>query len=123
MRAIDLFAGLGGNSEGARQAGVSVVWAANHWQSAVEVHAANHPDTQHLVQDLHQAFCEGRGWTVEPAKGGYEALRMRHPDRKDPLIVHDRDGANEHYTTWGESARMVSAMLRARKKGEKHVHL
>ncbi|MFA7386498.1 MAG: DNA cytosine methyltransferase [Thiohalobacteraceae bacterium] len=61
MKAIDLFAGLGGNSEGARQAGVSVVWAANHWQSAVEVHAANHPDTEHACQDLHQA-----DWTQVP---------------------------------------------------------
>lgn len=30
MDAIDLFAGLGGSSEGARMAGVNVVWAANH---------------------------------------------------------------------------------------------
>lgn len=55
MRAIDLFAGAGGFSTGARMAGVSVVWAANHWQAAVDVHAANHPDTQHACQDLHQA--------------------------------------------------------------------
>lgn len=60
-KAIDLFAGLGGNSEGARQAGVNVVWAANHWESAVSVHAANHPDTDHACQDLHQA-----DWTQVP---------------------------------------------------------
>lgn len=29
--AIDLFAGLGGLSTGARAAGVQVIWAANHW--------------------------------------------------------------------------------------------
>lgn len=62
MKAIDLFAGLGGNSEGARQAGVEVVWAANHWQAAVDVHADNHPTTQHICQDLHQA-----NWTQVPA--------------------------------------------------------
>lgn len=61
MRAIDLFAGLGGFSEGARQAGCSVVWAANHWQAAVDMHAANHPDTLHACQDLHQA-----DWTQVP---------------------------------------------------------
>lgn len=55
MDAIDLFAGLGGFSEGARQAGVHVAYAANHWQAAVAMHSANHPDTAHACQDLHQA--------------------------------------------------------------------
>lgn len=55
MRAIDLFAGAGGFSTGAGMAGVQVVWAANHWQSAVEIHAANHPEAAHVCQDLHQA--------------------------------------------------------------------
>jgi DNA (cytosine-5)-methyltransferase 1 len=55
MKAIDLFAGAGGFSTGAEQAGCTVVWAANHWQAAVDVHAANHPETAHACQDLHQA--------------------------------------------------------------------
>ncbi len=55
MRAIDLFAGLGGVTAGARAAGVDVVWAANHWEVAVKFHAANHPDTAHSCQDLAQA--------------------------------------------------------------------
>lgn len=63
-----------------------------------------------------KAFCEKRGWLAEPLKGGYEVLRMRHAGRKDPLIVYDRNNAPEHYTTWGESARMVTAMLRERRK-------
>ena len=54
MKAIDLFSGLGGFSQGARMAGIDVVWAANHWQSAVAIHAANHPDTEHACQDLQQ---------------------------------------------------------------------
>jgi DNA (cytosine-5)-methyltransferase 1 len=59
MRAIDLFAGAGGFSTGATMAGCRVVWAANHWQAAVTVHAANHPHTQHICQDLHQArWCD-----------------------------------------------------------------
>jgi DNA (cytosine-5)-methyltransferase 1 len=62
MIAIDLFAGLGGWSTGARMAGVNVSWAANHWPVAVEWHAANHPDTQHVCQDLHQA-----NWAQVPA--------------------------------------------------------
>lgn len=62
MRAIDLFAGLGGFSEGAEQAGCRVVWAANHWPAAVQVHANNHPETEHVCQDLQQA-----DWTQVPA--------------------------------------------------------
>lgn len=53
--AIDLFAGAGGFTTGARDAGVNVVWAANHFRPAVDAHLANHPSTHHVCQDLHQA--------------------------------------------------------------------
>lgn len=62
MIAIDLFAGAGGFSEGAKMAGVHVAFAANHWQSAVDTHAANHPGTDHACQDLHQT-----NWRDVPA--------------------------------------------------------
>lgn len=55
MKAVDLFAGAGGFSEGARQAGAEVLWAANHWPLAVQWHAANHPYVAHACQDLQQA--------------------------------------------------------------------
>lgn len=55
MKAVDLFAGAGGSSTGARQAGIEVVWAANHWSRAVDIHALNHPGTQHVCQDLSRA--------------------------------------------------------------------
>lgn len=61
MKAIDLFAGSGGFSTGAAMAGADVVWAANHWPLAVEYHEHNHPDAQHVCQDLHQA-----DWTQVP---------------------------------------------------------
>lgn len=51
---VDLFAGMGGFSEGARQAGCRVKWSGNHWRPAVDCHAENHPDTIHACQDLHQ---------------------------------------------------------------------
>ena len=62
MEAIDLFAGAGGFSTGAKLAGVKVVWAANHWPQAVAIHAANHPAVDHVCQDLHQA-----DWSQVPA--------------------------------------------------------
>lgn len=62
LKCVDLFAGAGGFSEGAKLAGAEVVWAANHWPLAVKYHAANHPATQHVCQDLHQA-----DWRAVPA--------------------------------------------------------
>ena len=62
MKAIDLFAGLGGFTQGAQAAGVDVVWAANHWPLAVANHAANHAGVDHVCQDLHQA-----DWSKVPA--------------------------------------------------------
>lgn len=62
MNAIDLFSGLGGFSLAAEMAGCNVVWAANHWQAAVDNHALNHPATKHMCQDLHQA-----DWSDVPA--------------------------------------------------------
>jgi DNA (cytosine-5)-methyltransferase 1 len=58
---IDLFAGAGGTSEGAAMAGVNIEWAANHNQVAVDYHAINHPSTNHVCQDLHQA-----DWSLVP---------------------------------------------------------
>lgn len=62
LRVVDLFAGAGGFSTGAVLAGAEVVWAANHWPLAVQVHAANHPATAHACQDLQQA-----NWLDVPA--------------------------------------------------------
>lgn len=61
MKAVDLFAGAGGFTAGATDAGLNVVWAANHWQAAVEWHKQNHGEALHSCQDLHQA-----DWTSVP---------------------------------------------------------
>lgn len=50
----DGFCGAGGSSEGARQVGVRVRTALNHWRLAVDVHNANHPDTEHDCADISQ---------------------------------------------------------------------
>ncbi|MGW6476694.1 DNA cytosine methyltransferase [Streptomyces sp. NPDC055059] len=48
----DLFCGAGGSSTGLVAAGYDLRLAANHWQRAVETHAANHPDADHLCADV-----------------------------------------------------------------------
>ncbi|NMW26134.1 DNA cytosine methyltransferase, partial [Rhodanobacter denitrificans] len=60
MRAIDLFAGVGGLSEGARQAGCTTVWAGNHNAIACEYFQRNH-GIKPYQQDLQQA-----NWTLVP---------------------------------------------------------
>src|SRR5690606_4569925 len=44
----------GGSSTGAMQVpGVHVTIAANHFQLVLDIHALNHPDTDHAAVDLH----------------------------------------------------------------------
>lgn len=95
MKAIDLFGGFGGFTLAAFLAGVDVVWAGNHWRLAVDVHAANHPHTQHVCQDLKQA-----NWSslpdydlllASPSCTGHSEAAQPNPRPK-----HDEDRA----TAW-----------------------
>jgi len=52
LRALDLFSGFGGLTQGIKRAGFDVIMAANHNQYKVEVHEANHPETEHWIADL-----------------------------------------------------------------------
>jgi DNA (cytosine-5)-methyltransferase 1 len=50
-----LFCGAGGDAAGAVEVGgVEVVSAMNHWQKAIDVHNANHPEAQHICADISQ---------------------------------------------------------------------
>lgn len=96
MIVVDLFAGAGGSSEGARQAGARVAWAANHWPLAVEIHRRNHPETHHECQDLHQ--CD---WSSVPAadvvlaspacQGHSQAATAGGTGRRASAPKHDAD--------------------------------
>jgi DNA (cytosine-5)-methyltransferase 1 len=48
----DIFCGAGGSSTGLVAAGMELKLAANHWARAIETHAANHPDADHLCADV-----------------------------------------------------------------------
>lgn len=52
LSCTDFFCGMGGSSTGLVEAGYQVRLAANHWATAIETHAANHPGTEHLCADL-----------------------------------------------------------------------
>ncbi len=105
MKAIDLFAGAGGFTAGASQAGAAVVWAANHWQLAVDVHEANHPEAAHVCQDLRQAdwaqipdfdlllaspACQGHSTGGQPGRKHSARARRQHDrDRATAFAVVD----------------------------------
>lgn len=52
---MDLFAGAGGSSLGAEAAGMQLAIAANHWQTAIDVHQAHFPHADHACEDLREA--------------------------------------------------------------------
>jgi DNA (cytosine-5)-methyltransferase 1 len=51
----DLFCGAGGSSLGAEAAGATLVMAANHWSTAIEVHQSHFPNAGHDCADISQA--------------------------------------------------------------------
>lgn len=55
LRAADLFCGAGGSTTGAEQSGrVKVVYAVNHWMTAIQTHRQNHPDVHHVCARIDQ---------------------------------------------------------------------
>lgn len=102
MKAIDLFAGWGGFTSGATQAGVDVVFAANHWPLAVEAHAINHPGTRHECQDLQQydwsllpaydlllasPACQGHSQAAQPGRRASGHVRHRHDELRSTAFA------------------------------------
>lgn len=56
LTVMDWFCGAGGSSQGVHAVpGVRVERAANHWQLAIESHAANFPGTSHYQGDIRKA--------------------------------------------------------------------
>lgn len=49
---IDGFCGGGGASHGLKRAGIDINIAINHDQAAILLHETNHPETQHLTEDI-----------------------------------------------------------------------
>lgn len=68
-------------------AGAKVIWAANHWDLAVRYHAANHPDTEHVQQDLQQADFRDApahdGLLASPACQGHSPARGKEKPHHD----------------------------------------
>lgn len=48
----DIFCGFGGSSIGLENAGMTLALGANHWPKAIETHALNFPNADHLIADV-----------------------------------------------------------------------
>ena len=122
ITAADLFCGTGGTTAGAHQAGIQVLWAANHWAPACEWHERNHPDVTVIQQDLAEMdwasaietdillaspACQGHSEAGQPAakgRGGSHA-----PDPGKLKLKHQRD----RNTAWAVLAAADTLMPRA----------
>ena len=82
---VDFFCGAGGSSQGAVAVpGVTARLAANHWQRAIDTHAANFPATEHYRGDLHDAdvakFPAGDLFWASPECPAWSQARGRQRD-------------------------------------------
>lgn len=94
LKAIDLFAGIGGNTLGAKMAGIQVIWAANHKPLIVDYHELNHPNVAHKCQDLQQA-----DWSLIPAHD----FMLASPCCQGHTVAAGKQGPHHHIsraTAW-----------------------
>ncbi|MGK5677631.1 DNA cytosine methyltransferase [Actinoplanes sp. URMC 104] len=52
LKFVDIFCGAGGSSIGLSNAGYELLLAANHWRTAIDSHAANFTNSEHLCADV-----------------------------------------------------------------------
>ena len=102
----DLFCGAGGSSLGAETAGLQLVMAANHWETAIEVHQTNFPDAAHDIADISQA--DPRRYPVtdilmaSPECTNHSQARGVSRKRQDPTLwdAPDPSAERSRATMW-----------------------
>jgi len=73
LTVTDQFCGAGGSSQGARNAGLEVKMAMNHWKLAIETHNTNFPDTLHDCTDV--SACDPRRYYY----GNHQVSKVTDP--------------------------------------------
>jgi DNA (cytosine-5)-methyltransferase 1 len=103
----DLFAGAGGSSTGAEQAGARGIIAANHWDLAVSTHQENHPGMAHDLADLSQ---------VDPRRYPHTDMLLASPEctHHSNAAGKARDGDAQQAQLFGEKPLPVEAYERSR---------
>lgn len=112
IRAVDMFCGAGGSSSGLQQACDELGYrldltAINHWQVAVETHAANHPGARHLCESMEnldpRKVWGGRG-RLDLLWGSPECTH--HSVARGGRPINDQSRASAwHVVRWAEALR------------------
>lgn len=135
IRALDLFAGVGGSSWGAREAGVAVVAAFDLWALACESHQANFPEALFLnskLEDIDLAIVKRKVGKIDlilaspectnhsPAKGNKPRCEtskdtafqvVRFAEAFEPRwIVVENVVSMRNWTRYGEFTRSLTAI-------------
>lgn len=107
ITATDLFCGAGGSSLGASATGrVEIAMAANHWQTAIDVHQAHFPDTRHDCADITQVDPRRYPRTdiliASPECTNHSAARGVSRRRQDPTLwdAPDPSAERSRATMW-----------------------
>lgn len=99
LTVTDLFCGAGGSSLGAAGAGLELVMAANHWQTAIDVHQAHFPDAAHDVADISQVdprrYPRTNILLASPECTNHSQARGVSRKRQDPTLWDAPDPAAE----------------------------
>lgn len=90
MRFHDFFAGVGGSSTGLRSAGMEGIVALNHWDYAIELHNANHPDMDHDQADI---------WKADPRRYRVAEVGWFSPECRAHSQARGKKNYGEHYVT------------------------
>ena len=109
LEVYDFFAGAGGFSEGARQAGCAVVWVCDNDPLALKTHAVNHPRAEHRLADLPLPRTEwpfptdGRAFHAHFSPPCQKFSQLNAANRKEG----DRDHA-KNLVTWSVETALAS---------------
>lgn len=106
LTVTDLFCGAGGSSLGAQEAGIQLVMAANHWQTAIDVHQAHFPNAAHDCADISQV--DPRRWArtdillASPECTNHSQARGVSRKRQDPTLwdAPDPSAERSRATMW-----------------------
>ena len=102
----DLFCGAGGSSVGATAAGMTLAVAANHWQTAIDVHQTHFPDARHDCADISQAdprrYPRTRVLLASPECTNHSQARGVSRRRQDPSLwdAPDPSAERSRATMW-----------------------